>query len=39
MKNKANIKKYNKEIDEAVKRVRKGKSISNDQVMKQMETW
>ena len=30
---------YNKEIDNAVKRVREGKSISNEQVMYEMETW
>lgn len=30
---------YNKEIDEAVKRVRGGKSISNDDVMSEMEKW
>lgn len=30
---------YNKEIDAAVKRVRAGKSISNDLVMKEMDKW
>ncbi len=30
---------YNKEIDAAVKRVRGGKSISNDQVMNEMDKW
>lgn len=30
---------YNKEIDAAVKRVRGGKSVSNDEVMKEMEKW
>ncbi|MDP2385018.1 MAG: hypothetical protein Q8M29_01485 [Bacteroidota bacterium] len=30
---------YNREIDAAVKRVRGGKSISNDDVMKEMEKW
>lgn len=30
---------YNKEIDAAVKRVRSGKSVSNDQVMNEMDKW
>ncbi len=30
---------YNKEIDATVKRVRNGKSVSNDQVMNEMEQW
>ena len=30
---------YNKEIDAAVKRVRGGKSVSNDQVMRDMDKW
>jgi hypothetical protein len=30
---------YNKEIDAAVKRVRSGKSISNDKVMNEMDKW
>jgi hypothetical protein len=30
---------YNKEIDEAVEKVRNGESISNDDVMKQMKNW
>ncbi|MCD6068199.1 MAG: hypothetical protein K0S33_3025 [Bacteroidetes bacterium] len=30
---------YNKEIDAAVKRVRNGKSIPNQQVMDEMDTW
>lgn len=30
---------YNKEIDAAVKRVRGGKSVSNDQVMNEMDKW
>ncbi|CAN5413086.1 hypothetical protein BH10BAC1_BH10BAC1_06080 [soil metagenome] len=30
---------YNKEIDSAVKRVRSGKSIPNDQVMNEMDKW
>ena len=30
---------YNKEIDAAVKRVRSGKSVSNEQVMNKMEKW
>ncbi|MBK7310332.1 MAG: hypothetical protein IPI93_05955 [Sphingobacteriaceae bacterium] len=30
---------YNKEIDAAVKRVRSGKSVSNDEVMKEMDKW
>lgn len=30
---------YNKETDAAVKRVRSGKSISNEQVMNEMDTW
>ena len=30
---------YNKEIDLAVKRVRAGKSISNDVVMNEMDRW
>ncbi|MBK6522744.1 MAG: hypothetical protein KBG47_02800 [Bacteroidia bacterium] len=30
---------YNKEIDAAVKRVRGGRSVSNDEVMKEMEKW
>ena len=30
---------YNKEIDAAVKRVRNGKSVSNEQVMNEMEKW
>jgi hypothetical protein len=30
---------YNKEIDAAVKRVRNGKSVSNDQVMNEMDKW
>ena len=30
---------YNKEIDAAVKRVRNGKSVSNDQAMKEMDKW
>ena len=30
---------YNKEIDAAVKRVHSGKSISNDEVMNEMENW
>jgi len=30
---------YNKEIDAAVKRVRAGKSISNDEVMNEMDQW
>jgi hypothetical protein len=29
--------KYNNEIDAAVKRVREGKSVSNDEVMKEMD--
>lgn len=31
--------KYNSEIDAAVKRVRNGKSISNDKVMDEMDSW
>ncbi len=31
--------KYNSEIDAAVKRVRSGKSISNDKVMNEMDRW
>lgn len=31
--------KYNNEIDAAVKRVRRGKSISNDKVMDEMDRW
>lgn len=31
--------KYNHEIDKAVKDVRDGKSISNDDVMKEMDKW
>lgn len=31
--------KYNKEIDAAVKRVRAGKSISNEAVMNEMDSW
>lgn len=31
--------KYNSEIDAAVKRVRGGKSISNDAVMNEMDKW
>lgn len=30
---------YNKEIDAAVKRVRSGKFVSNDQIMKEMDKW
>jgi hypothetical protein len=30
---------YNKEIDAAVKRVRSGKSVSNEAVMKEMDKW
>ena len=30
---------YNKEIEAAVKRVRGGESVSNDEVMKQMDKW
>jgi hypothetical protein len=30
---------YNKEIDAAVKRVRAGKFVSNEDVMKEMEKW
>ncbi len=30
---------YNKEIEGAVKRVRSGKSITNEQVMKEMDKW
>lgn len=30
---------YNKEIDAAVKRVRSGKSVSNDEVMKEIDKW
>jgi type II secretory pathway component PulF len=30
---------YNKEIDAAVKRVRSGKSLSNEQVMSKMDKW
>ena len=30
---------YNKEIDAAVKRVRSGKSVSNEQVMDEMDKW
>jgi len=30
---------YNKEIDAAVKGVRSGKSVSNEQVMNEMEKW
>ena len=30
---------YNKEIEVAVKRVRSGKSVSNEEVMKEMEKW
>jgi hypothetical protein len=33
------IEKYNKEIDAAVKRVRSGKSVSNNIVMKEMNSW
>jgi len=32
-------KQYNKEIDEAVKRVKAGHSVSNEAVMKEMEKW
>ncbi len=32
-------KQYNKEIDEAVKRVKAGRSVSNEDVMKEMEKW
>lgn len=31
--------KYNREIDEAVKRVRDGKSISHEDVLKEMKNW
>jgi len=31
--------KYNEEIEAAVKRVRSGKSVSNDEVMREMEKW
>ena len=30
---------YNKEMDDAVKRVRNGKSVSNDQMMNEMDKW
>ncbi len=30
---------YNKEIDAALKRVRSGRSVSNDQVMNEMDKW
>lgn len=30
---------YNKEIDAAVSRVRKGKSVSNEEVMTEMNNW
>ena len=30
---------YNKEIDAAVKKVRNGKAVSNDQVMNEMDKW
>ncbi|MGL4595994.1 MAG: hypothetical protein ACRCYO_00605 [Bacteroidia bacterium] len=30
---------YNKEIDAAVKRVRNGKFVSNDEVMNEMDAW
>ena len=30
---------YNKEIEAAVKRVRAGKSVSNDEVMREMQKW
>ena len=36
---KTNKTQYNKEIDAAVKRVRNGKSVSNDQAMKEMDKW
>jgi hypothetical protein len=36
---KNNKNKYNKEIDAAVKRVRSGKSISNEKVMSEMDKW
>lgn len=31
--------KYNRELDEAVKRVRDGKSISHEDVLKEMKNW
>jgi hypothetical protein len=30
---------YNKEVEAAVKRVRSGKSISNEEVMREMKEW
>jgi hypothetical protein len=30
---------YNKEVDAAVKRVRSGKSVSNNEVMNEMDKW
>ncbi len=30
---------YNKDVDAAIKRVRSGKSISNDDVMNEMDKW
>jgi len=33
------IEQYNKEIDEAVKRVESGKFISHEDVMREMEEW
>ncbi|MBX3165170.1 MAG: hypothetical protein KF900_11890 [Bacteroidetes bacterium] len=33
------VEQYNKEIEAAVKRVRGGKSVSNDDVMNEMEKW
>ena len=34
-----NLEEYNKEIDAAVKRVRGGKSISNEKLMNEMDKW
>ena len=33
------IEEYNKEMDEALKRVRGGKFVENDEVMKEMNKW
>ncbi len=37
--NKGKVTKYNKEIDEAVERVRKGEFVTNEEVMKEMKNW
>lgn len=37
--NEKKVVKYNYDIDKAVKDVREGKSISNDDVMKEIDKW